>query len=351
MAGSVMGKLFTVSTFGESHGKSVGVIVDGCPSQLPLNEEDVQKELDRRRPGQSDLVSPREEKDRVEILSGLFQGLTTGAPICMAVFNRNTKPGDYEAIQNLYRPGHGDWTYQQKYGFRDHRGGGRSSARETIGRVCAGAVAKKVLARQDVKILGHVIQVGKVSATSFEPESIEKNPVRCADPAIAEKMAHQIRIARDEGNSIGAIVEVRVTGLPAGIGEPVFARLDAELARAILSIPSVKGIEFGTGFAAAEMTGSAHNDEITEQGFVSNHAGGVLAGISTGQDIVFRFPVKPTSSIRVPQRTVDKEGNEVEIITEGRHDPCVAPRVVPVAEAMTAIVLLDLWMQQKARTF
>jgi len=351
MAGSVMGKLFMVSTFGESHGKSVGVIVDGCPSQLPLNEEDIQKELDRRRPGQSDLVSPREERDRVEILSGLFQGLTTGTPICMAVFNRDTKPGDYEAIQNLYRPGHGDWTYQQKYGIRDHRGGGRASARETIGRVCAGAVAKKVLARQDVKILGHVIQVGKVSATAFDPEFIEKNPVRCADPEIAGKMADQIRAAQDEGNSLGAIVEVRVTGLPAGIGEPVFDRLDAELARAILSIPSVKGIEFGTGFATAEMTGSAHNDEMTAQGFASNHAGGVLAGISTGQDIVFRFPVKPTSSIRVPQRTVDTEGNEVEIITEGRHDPCIAPRVVPVAEAMTAIVLLDLWMRQKARIF
>lgn len=351
MVGSIMGKLFTVSTFGESHGKSVGVVLDGCPSNIPLNEEDIQRELDRRRPGQSELTSPRKEKDRVEILSGLFQGVTTGTPICMAVFNRNTKPGDYEAIQNLYRPGHGDWTYQQKYGIRDYRGGGRSSARETIGRVCAGAVAKKVLAEQNVEVLGHVIQVGKVLATAFDPEFIEKNPVRCADPTVAEKMADQIRTVQDKGDSIGGIVEVRVTGLPAGIGEPVFDRLDANLARAILSIPAVKGIEFGTGFAAAEMTGSTHNDEMTARGFVSNHAGGVLAGISTGQDIVFRFPVKPTSSIRVPQRTVDKEGNEMEIITEGRHDPCIAPRVVPVAEAMTAIVLLDLWMQHKAQSF
>ncbi|NOY23253.1 MAG: chorismate synthase [Acidobacteria bacterium] len=351
MAGNVMGKLFSASTFGESHGKAVGVVVDGCPSKFPLTEEDVQRELDRRRPGQSELSSPRTEKDRVEILSGVFQGLTTGTPICLIVFNRDMEPGDYAAIRDRYRPGHGDWSYQQKYGIRDYQGGGRSSARETIGRVCAGAIAKKVLAGQNVKILGHVIQVGSIRAAAFDPAFIEKNPVRCADREMAEKMAKQIHFARDKGDSIGGIVEVRATGLPPGIGEPVFDRLDAALARAILSIPAVKGIEFGSGFEAAEMTGSTHNDEMTADGFASNHAGGMLGGISTGQDIVFRFPVKPTSSIRVPQRTVDRNGNEVKIITEGRHDPCIAPRVVPVAEAMTAIVLLDLWMQQKARTF
>ncbi|MCK5879279.1 MAG: chorismate synthase [Holophagae bacterium] len=351
MGGSVMGKLFTVSTFGESHGKAVGVVVDGCPSQISLSEDDVQRELDRRRPGRNELSSPRTEEDHVEILSGVFQGLTTGTPICMMVFNRDMKPGDYEAIRDRFRPGHGDWTYQQKYGIRDYRGGGRSSARETIGRVCAGALARKILAGQSVKILGHVIQVGKVLATTFDPESIEKNPVRCADLELADRMAEEILAVRNKGDSIGGIVEIRVTGLPAGIGEPVFDRLDAELAQAILSIPGVKGIEFGDGFAASEMTGSDHNDEITADGFVSNHAGGILAGISTGQDIVFRFPVKPTSSIQVPQRTVDGDGNEVKIVTRGRHDPCIAPRVVPVAEAMTAMVLLDLWMQQKSRAF
>lgn len=351
MAGSVMGKLFTVSTFGESHGKAVGVIVDGCPSRIPLTEKDVQKELDRRRPGQNELSSPRMEKDQVEILSGVFKELTTGTPICMMVFNRDIKPGDYEAIRDRYRPGHGDWVYQQKYGIRDYRGGGRSSARETVGRVCAGAVARKVLASRNVNILGHVIQVGTVRASAFDPVFIEKNPVRCADSEMAEKMAEQIRFALDKGDSIGGIVEVRVTGLPVGIGEPVFDRLDAELARAILSIPAVKGIEFGSGFAAAEMSGSTHNDEMTADGFSGNHSGGVLAGISTGQDLIFRFPVKPTSSVHVPQLTVDGDGNEVEIVTVGRHDPCIAPRVVPVGEAMTAIVLLDLWMQQKARAF
>ncbi len=351
MGGSTTGKLFTVSTFGESHGKAVGVIADGCPPRIPLSEKDVQMQLDRRRPGQSDLSSPRGEPDRVEILSGIFDGLTTGTPICMVVFNRDVKSEDYAEIRHQFRPGHGDWVYREKYGIRDYRGGGRASARETIGRVCAGAVARKVLSSQGVEILGHVIQVGEIRAISFHPALIEQNPVRCADADAAEKMAARIRMVRDQGDSIGGVVEIRVTGLPAGIGEPVFDRLDAELARAILSIPAVKGIEFGSGFAAAEMTGSTHNDEITMDGFASNHAGGVLAGISTGQKLLFRFPVKPTSSIRMPQRTIDENGKEGEIVTTGRHDPCIAPRVVPVAEAMTAIVLLDLWMRQKARIF
>ncbi len=351
MSGSVTGSLFTVSTFGESHGKAVGVVVDGCPPNFPLNEEDIQKELDRRRPGQSGFSTARREDDRVKILSGVFEGKTTGTPICMMVFNRDVRSEDYKTIQNRFRPGHGDWVYQQKYGIRDYRGGGRASARETAGRVCAGAVAKKILNTKSVKIVGHVIQVGKVRAEGFDSEFIEKNPLRCADSGVVEEMANQIRLVKDKGDSIGGIVEIRVSGLPTGIGEPVFDRLDAELAKAILSIPAVKGIEFGAGFKAAEMTGSTHNDAMTTSGFAGNHAGGILAGISTGQDIVFRFPVKPTSSIRVPQKTVDRDGNEVQIVTEGRHDPCIAPRAVPVAEAMTAIVLLDLWMRQKARAF
>ncbi len=351
MGGSGMGKLFTISTFGESHGRAVGVVIDGCPARIPLGERDIQKELDRRRPGQSELSSPRSETDQVEILSGVFGNMTTGTPICMLIFNKDMKSADYEGIRDRFRPGHGDWAYQEKYGIRDYRGGGRSSARETIGRVCAGAVAKKVLGKKNVKIIGHVTQVGNIRAVRFDPDFIEKNPVRCADPEMAEKMADRIRLARDNGDSIGGVVEIRATGLPAGIGEPVFERLDAEIARAILSIPAVKGIEFGIGFRAAEMSGSAHNDEITREGFAGNNAGGILGGISTGQPLVFRFPVKPTSSLRIPQRTVDENGDEVEIVTRGRHDPCIAPRVVPVAEAMAAIVLLDLWMQQIARNF
>ena len=349
MSGNSFGKLFVVTTFGESHGPAVGVILDGCPSGIPLAEEMVQKELDRRRPGQSDLTTPRNEMDQVGILSGVFEGITTGAPICMMVHNRDQRSGDYEPIRDRFRPGHADYTWDRKFGFRDYRGGGRSSSRETIGRVCAGAVARQILSAAGIDIVGHVIQVGHVTATCFEPETIEHNPVRCADPDAAVKMADLIRQVRDEGDSIGALVDVRITGVPAGLGEPVFDRLHAELSKAILSIPAVKGIEFGAGFDVVNRKGSENNDEMSPEGFLSNHAGGVLGGISTGQPITFRFPVKPPSSIRIPRKTVTRDGQAVTVETEGRHDPCIAPRVVPIAEAMTAIVLADHLLRHQAR--
>lgn len=348
MGGSIFGKNFRIATFGESHGKSVGVVIDGCPAGLELTEEEIQKELDRRRPGQSDVSTPRDEKDRVEFHSGIFKGKATGHPIMMLVYNENQRSKDYNAVKDLFRPGHADFTYTSKYGFRDYRGGGRSSARETIGRVCAGAVAKKILSAKGISITAHVKQVGNVKASEFDADYIEKNPIRCADKNVAEKMRALILEVLEQGDSIGAVVEVIIKGLPVGIGEPVFDRIEAELAKGILSIPAVKGIEFGRGFEAATLRGSENNDEISKYGFLSNNAGGTLGGISTGQDIVFRFPVKPASSITVPKKTIDLFGNEHEIITEGRHDPCVAPRVVPVAEAMSALVIVDLVMTDNA---
>jgi chorismate synthase len=348
MGGSIFGKNFRIATFGESHGKSVGVVIDGCPAGLELSEDDVQKELNRRRPGQSDVSTPRDEKDRVEFHSGIFEGKATGHPIMMLVYNENQRSKDYNAVKDLFRPGHADFTYTSKYGFRDYRGGGRSSARETIGRVCAGAVAKKILTAKSVKIAAHVKQVGHIKAEKFDATYIEKNPVRCADIDVAEKMrAHIIEVA-EQGDSVGAIVEVIISGVQVGLGEPVFDRVEAELAKAILSIPAVKGIEFGRGFEVATLRGSENNDEISKYGFLSNNAGGTLGGISTGQDILFRFPVKPASSITIPKKTIDLYGMEHEIITEGRHDACVAPRVVPVAEAMSAMVLVDLMMSDNA---
>ena len=350
MAGNSFGKCFRITTFGESHGPAVGVIVDGCPAGVPLTVDHVQQQLDRRRPGQSDLTTPRNEPDTVEILSGVFEGCTTGAPICMMVKNRDSRSKDYDAIRDLYRPGHADFTWQQKFGRRDHRGGGRSSSRETIGRVCGGAVAAVILEKAGITVTGHVVQVGEVRAETFSPDTIESNPVRCADPVAAEKMAETIRKVRDAGDSIGALVEVRANGLPAGLGEPVFDRLHADIGKAILSIPAVKGIAFGAGFDVVLRTASENNDEITPDGFATNHAGGVLGGISTGQELVFRFPVKPPSSILVPRNTVDKDGNPATVKTEGRHDPCIAPRVVPIAEAMTALVLVDHLMRHRARS-
>ncbi len=348
MGGSIFGRNFRIATFGESHGKSVGVVLDGCPAGLELTEDDVQIELNRRRPGQSDVSTPRDEKDRVEFHSGIFEGKTTGHPIMMLVYNENQRSKDYSEVKDLFRPGHADFTYTSKYGLRDYRGGGRSSARETIGRVCAGAVARKLLAQKGVSITAHVKQVGDVRAVEFDADFIEKNPVRCADRNVAEKMRSLILSISEQGDSIGAVVEVIIKGVPVGIGEPVFDRIEAELAKAILSIPAVKGIEFGRGFEAATLRGSENNDEISKYGFLSNNAGGTLGGITTGQDIVFRFPVKPASSITVPKKTIDLFGNEKEIITRGRHDACVAPRVVPVAEAMSALVLADMMMTDNA---
>lgn len=349
MAGNSFGKIFKIMTFGESHGKALGVVVDGCPAGLEISEADIQKELDRRRPGQSEITTPRDEKDIVEILSGVFEGKTTGTPIGMVVYNKNQMSKDYDGVKNLFRPGHADYTYHMKYGFRDYRGGGRSSSRETIGRVCAGAIAKKILQKMNISIFGHVIQVGKIKAERFDYDFIEKNPVRCADEQAASKMFELILETKSRGDSVGGVVEIQIKGVPVGVGEPVFDRLNADLAKSIMSIPAVKGIEFGIGFKVAEMFGSENNDEISPYGFYSNNSGGTLGGISTGQDIVFRFVVKPASSILIPKRTIDIFGNETEAVTNGRHDPCVAPRVVPIGEAMTAIVLLDLLLIDRSR--
>ncbi|MCX8083655.1 MAG: chorismate synthase [Calditerrivibrio sp.] len=347
MAGNSFGRIFRITTFGESHGKAVGVVVDGCPSRIDLSESDIQAELDRRRPGQSELTTPRQEEDKVEILSGVFEGVTTGTPICMVVYNMNQKSKDYDAVKNLFRPGHADYTYQMKYGIRDYRGGGRSSSRETIGRVCAGAIAKKILKKYNIDIFGYVKQVGTVKGHRIARDFVEKNPIRMADPDVYRQAYELILEVKQRGDSVGALIEVIISGVPVGLGEPVFDRINAELAKAIMSIPAVKGIEFGAGFSVVESFGSQNNDEITPYGFMSNNAGGTLGGISSGQDIVFRFAVKPPSSILVPKKTIDLFGNPKEIVTEGRHDPCVAPRVVPIAEAMAALVLVDFMMINK----
>jgi len=344
MAGNSFGRIFRITTFGESHGKAVGVVVDGCPSNLEITEADIQQELDRRRPGQSDITTPRKEEDRVEILSGIFEGKTTGTPICMVIYNENQRSRDYDNIKNLFRPGHADYTYQMKYGLRDYRGGGRASSRETIGRVCAGAIAKKILAKMNIEVFGYVKQVYNIKIEKVIKDYIEKNPIRTADPDKFDEMYNLILDTKKRGDSVGSLIEMVITGVPVGIGEPVFDKLNAELSKAIMSIPAVKGIEFGAGFKVVESFGSENNDEITPYGFVSNNAGGTLGGISTGQDIIFRFVVKPPSSILIPKKTIDLAGNPVEVITEGRHDPCVAPRVVPIAEAMAAVVIVDMLM-------
>lgn len=341
MAGSTFGVLFRVTTFGESHGPAVGVVVDGVPPRVPLSPDDVQRELDRRRPGQSEVTTPRGEPDTVVILSGLYEGLTTGTPLAMLIHNRDADPSAYDSIATLYRPGHADLTYQAKYGIRDHRGSGRASGRETAARVAAGAVAKLLLARRGVVVNAFTLRAAGVQCAEVDLAVVEQNPMRAPDLAAADEMVCRILAARDEGDSVGGIIECRVTGVPAGLGEPVFDKLDADIAKAVLSIGATKGIEFGAGFAAADMRGSEHNDEMDRSGFLSNNAGGVLGGISTGADIVFRVAVKPPSSIRRPQRTVDQTGAETTVSTAGRHDPCICPRIVPVVEAMTAMVIED----------
>jgi len=323
---NTFGRNFRCTTFGESHGKAVGVVVDGCPPGVPLTEADIQPYLDRRRPGKSPLESGRQEADRVEILSGVFEGRTTGAPIALLVRNRDVRSEDYDALRDVFRPGHADYTWQAKYGLRDHRGGGRSSGRETLARVAAGAVAVRCLAPRGITVRGRVIEVHAAT----DPEAMEE----------------EIRAARDTGDSVGGIVEVTATGCPPGLGDPVFSKLDAAIAGAMMGIGAVKGVEIGEGFGAARLFGSEMNDPIGEAGFLSNHAGGVLGGISTGQDIVVRIAVKPTPSIRRVQRTIDTAGKEREITVEGRHDPCIAPRIVPVAECMLAIVILDAMLEQ-----
>ena len=323
---NTFGRNFRCTTFGESHGKAVGVVIDGCPPGISLMVADIQPYLDRRRPGKGPLESARQEPDRVEILSGTFEGVTTGAPIALIVRNRDQRSGDYDALRDLFRPGHADYTWQAKYGLRDHRGGGRTSGRETLARVAAGAVAVRCLAPCGIAIQGRIIEVHGAT----ELEAIEA----------------EIRAARDAGDSVGGIVEVTATGCPAGLGDPVFGKLDAAIAGAMMGIGAVKGVEIGEGFGAARLSGSEMNDPITAGGFTSNHAGGILGGISTGQDIVVRIAVKPTPSIQRVQKTVDIAGKEREISVAGRHDPCIAPRIVPVAECMLALVLVDSMLEQ-----
>ena len=354
MSGSSFGKLFKITTWGESHGRGLGVVIEGCPAGLPIKESEIQLELNRRRTGQSKVTTTRKEGDQIQIMSGVFKGKTTGTPISLLVENEDADSSKYELIKDLYRPGHADYTYDMKYGFRDYRGGGRSSARETVGRVAAGAIAKKLLARERIKIIGFTRQVGKHIAKSIDYREIENNIVRCPDNKIAEKMVNSIMRARKKGDSLGGVVEVIAQGVPAGLGEPVFDRLDADLAKAVMSMPAVKGVEIGVGFQSAIMTGSECNDVFVMKNkkvmTATNNAGGILGGISNGMDIVIRLVVKPTSSINKAQDTVTQQGKKAEIRVEGRHDPCVAPRAVPIAEAMVAITLIDhLYRAKSAR--
>ncbi len=349
MAGNSFGTAFRITTFGESHGKGVGVIVDGVPPGVPLTEEDIQPEMDRRKPGQSDLTTPRKESDEVSIQSGTFEDKTTGTPLMMILHNTNTISSDYNDVLDKYRPGHADYTYHKKYGFRDWRGSGRASGRETAGRVAAGAVAKKILKDRGITITAYTKAAAGISCESYVPEQIEKNPMRACDPAAAEKMVKVIERLKEEGNSAGGIIECRINGVPAGLGEPVFDKLEADLGKGILSIGAVKGFEIGEGFGVASMFGTEHNDEMSAEGFVTNHAGGITGGISTGQEIIFRAAVKPTASISAPQKTVNMKGEEVDIVTEGRHDPIICPRIVPVMEAMAAIVLCDHLLRFEAQ--
>jgi len=354
MSGSSYGKLFKITTWGESHGRGLGVVIEGCPAGLPIKESEIQLELNRRRTGQSKVTTTRKEGDQIQIMSGVFKGKTTGAPISLLVENEDVDSSKYELIKDLYRPGHADYTYDMKYGFRDYRGGGRSSARETVGRVAAGAIAKKLLARERIKIIGFTRQVGKHIAKNIDYREIENNIVRCPDNKIAEKMINSIMRARKKGDSLGGVVEVIAQGVPAGLGEPVFDRLDADLAKAVMSMPAVKGVEIGVGFQSAIMTGSECNDVFVMKNkkviTATNNAGGILGGISNGMDIVIRLVVKPTSSINKAQDTVTQQGKKAKIRVEGRHDPCVATRAVPIAEAMVAITLIDhLYRAKSAR--
>ncbi len=350
MSGNTIGRLFTVTTFGESHGPALGCIVDGCPPGLALSEDDIQQDVDRRRTGTSKFVSQRREGDQVRILSGVFEGRTTGTPIGLLIENTDARSRDYEKIKDRFRPGHADYTYQQKYGLRDYRGGGRSSARETVMRVAAGAIARKYLSvRLGVRIFGYLSQVGALTLDARDPAFAYQNPFFCPDPARVAELEALIWKLRSEGDSIGARVTVIATGVPPGLGEPVFDRLDADLAGALMGINAVKAVEIGAGTAAVRQRGSEHRDELTPEGFASNHAGGILGGISSGQDIIAHLTLKPTSSIQGPGRTVDTAGRPVEIVTTGRHDPCVGLRATPIAEAMLAIVLMDHYLRHRAQ--
>lgn len=341
MAGNSFGKSFRITTFGESHGTAVGVIIDGVSPEVELTEQDIQIEMNRRKPGQSAVTTPRKESDKIAIVSGIFEGKTTGTPLTIILYNKDADSGAYTNIKDFFRPGHADYTYHYKYGIRDYRGSGRASGRETAGRVAAGAVAKKVLQSFGINIKAFTLEAAGIKCENIDLSIIEDNPMRAADAKAAWKMTERVEELAENGDSAGGVVECIISGVPAGLGEPVFDKIDADLAKAVISLGGVKGIEFGSGFAAASMLGSEHNDWMDKNGFQTNNAGGILGGISTGQDIVFRAAVKPTSSIEHVQQTVDTEGRETEISTTGRHDPCLTPRIVPVIESMAAIVLVD----------
>ena len=352
MTGSSFGKHFRITTFGESHGPAVGVVIDGVRPGIPISVRPIQKELDRRRPGQSKVTTARKEEDKVQILSGVLEGKTTGTPICMIVWNKDQRPEDYKAISDIFRPGHAGYVYLAKYGIADMRGGGRSSGRETVARVAAGAFAKLLLAKRGIRITGHTLEAGGVRAVRFLRGQIEKNSLRCADPEAAKKMERRTLRAQRNGDSVGGIVEVIVENPPVALGDPVFDKLDADLAKALMSIGTVKGVEIGAGFAVARLRGSQNNDPLyydrRKKRFRTrtNNAGGIVGGISNGEDIVIRMAVKPPSSIALKQRSVTRNGKAVELQIRGRHDPCICPRVVPVAEAMVALVLIDHLEQQ-----
>ena len=348
MPGNTFGKFFRVTTFGESHGRALGAVIDGCPPGIPLSEEDIQTELERRRPGKHLGQSPRREPDRVEILSGVFEGHTLGTPIALVIYNRDVRSSDYHPLKEIFRPGHGDCTYFWKYGRRDWRGGGRSSGRETVARVAAGAVAQKVLSAYGIEVKAYTVALGGVKIRKFDPEEAERNHLFCPDAEAYREMCRRIEEVRREGDSLGGVVEIRATGVPPGLGEPVFDKLDADLAKALMSIGAVKGVEIGAGFAAAEKKGSENNDPITPEGFLSNHAGGVLAGISSGQEIVCRVAIKPIPSIAKEQDTINERGEPVKIRVGGRHDASAIPRIVPVCQAMVRLVLADHLLQQLA---
>jgi chorismate synthase len=350
MSGNSFGKLFTVTGFGESHGLALGCIVDGCPPGLSLTEIDLQVDLDRRKPGKSRHTTQRRESDAVQILSGVFEGKTTGAPIGLIIHNTDQKSKDYADIKDRFRPGHADYTYQQKYGIRDYRGGGRSSARETAMRVAAGAIAKKYLkVNYGIEVRGYLAQLGPVRLELQDWSAVEQNPFFSPDPARVPELEEYMDALRKSGDSVGARINVVATGVPPGLGEPVFDRLDADIGHAMLSINAVKGVEIGAGFACVEQQGTEHRDEMTPAGFLGNHAGGVLGGISSGQDILVSIALKPTSSIRIPGQTIDIHGQPVEVVTTGRHDPCVGIRATPIAEAMLALVLMDHVLRHRAQ--
>ena len=350
MSGNSIGRNFVVTTFGESHGRALGCIVDGCPPGLPLAESDIQLDLDRRRPGRSRHTTQRNEPDQVQILSGVFEGVTTGTPIGLLIENKDQRSRDYGDIKDKFRPGHADYTYQQKYGIRDYRGGGRSSARETAMRVAAGAIARKYLqAKLGVEIRGYLAQLGPIELDAVDLGIVDDNPFFCADPGRLDELESFMDELREQGDSIGAKISVVASNIPPGLGEPVFDKLEAAIAHGLMSINAVKGVELGAGFRAVTQKGSEHRDEIGADGFSKNDAGGTLGGISSGQDLVASIALKPTSSISVPGKTIDKTGAETEIVTKGRHDPCVGLRATPIAEAMVALVLMDHYLRHRAQ--